>query len=165
MTTTTANVDAATLNFIRSWFDKLIETIPADKMFYQPVPTANHAAWILGHCAWCDDAFASSLFGTEATIPAEWKDMFGYGSEPSADASKYPAPAELKQAFVRCRETLMKQIEAMDDAKRSEPLPEDWAGFAPNYGALAAAIASHEGVHLGQLTVIRKGLGMKPAMM
>ena len=42
------------------------------------------------------------------------------------------------------------------------PVPEEWNSFGANYGILMGTLAWHEGLHAGQLTVIRKSLGIVP---
>ena len=150
--------------FVRNWLKQLIDSLSDEQMLHQPVPGGNHALWIIGHLAWCDDLFWSQIGGFESTSPAEWKGIFGDGSTPSANASDYPPIDEMKRTFDRNRETLLGWLDGFDDAKLAEPLPDDWKSFAPTYEALIATMAAHEGVHIGQATVIRKSLGMKPAI-
>ncbi len=41
-------------------------------------------------------------------------------------------------------------------------LTDDLQSFAPSHAALIPTIAWHEGMHIGQLTVIRKSLSLDP---
>jgi hypothetical protein len=44
----------------------------------------------------------------------------------------------------------------------TSPLPKELETFARSYGGMMCSIAWHEGVHAGQLTVVRKSLGLAP---
>ena len=50
----------------------------------------------------------------------------------------------------------------MSDAQLRSPLPEGFTGFATSFAALMSSLAWHEGLHTGQLTVVRKSLGLEP---
>ncbi|MCZ6816774.1 MAG: DinB family protein, partial [Planctomycetota bacterium] len=51
---------------------------------------------------------------------------------------------------------------SMSGERLAAALPEDWQVFAKSYGVLINTIAWHEGMHAGQLTVIRRELGLGP---
>ena len=63
----------------------------------------------------------------------------------------YRPEGELKQRL---------NIDCMSDDQLASPLPEDFKTFAPSLAALPSSIAWHEGMHSGQLTMIRKSLGI-----
>ena len=130
------------MNFVRNWMKQLLDTLSDEQMMHQPVAGANHAVWIIGHSAWCDDEFLSSLGGTKKTSPANWKGIFGNGSTPSSKTGDYPSVAKLRGALDSNREAFVKWVEGMDDAKLAEALPEDLQSFAPTYRALIAMLAA-----------------------
>ena len=59
------------------------------------------------------------------------------------------------------RATLIDWFSAMGADELAEPLPDDLQAFAPNRAALMPSIAWHEGFHAGQLTAVRRSLGME----
>lgn len=152
----------ATLEFSRGATLGFLEDIPEDKWCHQPIPGANHAAWIAGHIASTDNYFLTSLAGQASSVPAEWDDLFGMGSTPKNDPSVYPSPAELRDQLQTRRDGLTAWLKSLSDAQLAKPLEGDLARFAPNYAALAGSIAWHEGMHAGQLTLVRKSLGIGP---
>lgn len=151
------------LKFSRSTLMVLIDQIPEDKLCYQPFPGSNHALWILGHLTVDDNGYLTALAGKPSKIPAEWDQLFGMGSTPTSALSRYPPFNQLRDLSQQCREELIGWFQGMTDEKLAEPLPPEHGPFAANYGALISAIAWHEGIHEGQLTVVRKSLGIKPA--
>lgn len=164
MTTTRSNLlesGLAALAFARSVSTKLIEGIPADQSMLQPVPDANHLRWIAGHLAWTDDAFLTMVTGAESGIPADWGAKFGYGSTVSSDPADYPELDALREACDERRGALIAWLESLSDEELMQPLPENLASFAPSIAALMGTMAAHEGMHAGQLTIIRKCLKLE----
>jgi len=151
-----------TLQFARRTTLMLLENFPADKLVYQPIPGGNHAAWIAGHIAYADDYFMHTLGVRERRLPESWHKSCGYQSKPVGDAGAYPPLTELIDQLGALREELIKWLGTFSPEEIAEPLPTDWKDFAPNYAAFIGAAACHESMHAGQLTVIRKSLGLAP---
>ncbi len=154
----------AALDLARRQTLKLVDDIPADKLCHQPVPHANHAIWVLGHLAYSDDGFTAALGQRESVIDESWKELFGMGSKPSPDASKYPSLDDIKAALKRTRKALIDWIESLDEQQLLTPLPEGWNVFAPNNAAVLPSLAWHEGFHAGQLSAVRRSLGLPSTM-
>lgn len=150
------------LRFSRDVTFGLLEDIPADKLCHQPIPGANHAVWVLGHMANTDDSFLSALGARPAKFPESWGKLFGQGSTATPNASDYPSLDELKENMNIRREELTAWFSGLDDDKLAAPLPENLQHFASNHAALLSSIAWHEGLHAGQLTIVRKSLGIGP---
>lgn len=151
------------LAFARRITVRLLEDIPEDKLCYQPVAGGNHALWIVGHLAASDNYYLSGLAGRRTGFPAQWRELFGMGSLPQPDPSHYPTLAEVQAQLSQLREELAAYFGSLSNEQLAQPLPGEFATFAPDFGTLASTIAWHEGLHTGQLTIIRKALGLKPA--
>ena len=147
------------LMYIRGMLNDMLAGISDEQMLHQPVAGSNHGLWIIGHLAVSDDQFRASLGGGAARAPESWEGLFSYGSRPRP-AADYPPIARVKKALHDWREDLLDWIGRMDEAALEQELPEDWRAFAPTYAALIASIAAHEALHVGQLTVVRKSLGL-----
>ncbi len=152
----------ATLTFARRRTLDLLRDIPNDKLGHQLTPGGNHALWILGHLANSDNFFHTTVGRSSSSLPETWNDLFGMNSKPLGDPAKYPALDELQQRMAECRETLISWARSMTPQQLAAPLPDDLATFAPNCCALLPCIAWHEGIHAGQLTMIRRDLGISP---
>ncbi len=153
----------AALAFSRGVLLSLFETIPDDKLCYQPFPKANHALWIAGHVAVTDLFFLSNLANREKDGFEAWKDTFFMGSTPRPEPTAYPTKADVLARFEANRAALLDWFGGMSKDQLSSALPEEVAFFAPNYGVLMSTIACHETMHAGQMTVVRKALGQDPA--
>ncbi len=152
------------LDFARRQTLRMVQDIPTDKLTYQPVPNANHALWILGHLARSDDLFQSELGGRKSVLDASWAKVFDTGTKPVSDRKTYPPIEQIKVGLDRSHKALVEWLASLDEQKLASPLPGDWAKFAPTYGDVAGSITWHEGFHAGQLSVIRRGLGLPPTM-
>jgi hypothetical protein len=168
MTTTTHSATLenglGALAFARRYTDGLLSDIPEDQFLFQPIPGANHTLWVMGHLALTDDLFLATLDGRSRTCPESWDGLFGMGSEPTGDAGVYPPVGEVRAKYEEMREQLLAWFGDMSDEDLARKLPDDWQVFAENQGVLMSNLAGHELIHDGQLTVIRKALGKKPAM-
>ena len=140
----------------------MLEDVPEEQWAHQPIPHANHAAWITGHLAHTDNFFLTAVAGRTTKIPGEWDELFGMGSVPTPELKRYPAPADLRDFLGSLRADLVAWFQSLDERTAQAPLPEELRMFAPSKGALANSIAWHEGMHTGQLTVVRKSLGIAP---
>ena len=150
------------LAFARRVTLALIEEIPEAECLRQPLPGANHALWVAGHLASSDDFFLEQLGGKEPRCDAKFKALFGMGSTPTGSPGDYPPFEEIKEMLHERREALNAGFGSMSAEQLNEPLTGDYKDFAPNYGALMSTICWHEGIHAGQVTLIRRNLGIKP---
>ncbi|MCH8005148.1 MAG: DinB family protein [Planctomycetes bacterium] len=160
----TFEIGKATLELARRSTLKLVADIPAEHHCHQPVPKANHATWVLGHLANTDNFFLTSLGGRDPVIDKSWGDLFGMGSEPTGDPGRYPSLTEVKAGCERARAALIDWFASMDDQKLQSPLPDQMKGFAPNYAGVMGTLAWHEGLHAGQLSAVRRSLGLPYAL-
>lgn len=150
------------LGFARRITLGLLEGIADDAVTHQPIPNANHALWVMGHLAHTDNYFLTAVASQPSKVPTEWDELFGMGSQPTADARRYPSRADLMDRLRARREDLIAWLRTLSDAQAARPLAKELQGFAPTFGSLAHSIAWHEGLHAGQLTVVRKSLGIAP---
>ncbi len=150
----------AILEFSRRVTLALLEDVPEDKWCYQPIPEANHATWIVGHIAVTDDSALAALSG-QSSLAESWKGLF-MGSKPNPDLAAYPSPAEMLRELGRIREGVVGWYKSASEDMLLAPIPGRLASLAPNRVALAASIAWHEGLHTGQLSLVRKSLGFAP---
>ena len=161
MTNDLIDAGLAALGFARQALLGMIDALPEDKILHQPCQGANHAMWILGHLACTDEFFMNKVDGRPFNKFEDWKDKFFMKSKPTTNAADYPPLAEVKEILANNREALISLFSNMDEAKLRSPLPGDLS-FAPSHAALIPTIAWHEGMHIGQLTVIRKSLSLDP---
>jgi uncharacterized damage-inducible protein DinB len=154
----------AALDLSRRCTLKMVEGIPQDKLCHQPVPGGKHVLWVLGHLACTDDFFATTLGGRESVLDEKWNELFGMGSTPTDDPSAYPTLEEIRTRLGRARQAMLETFQSMDEEKLRSPTPDEWKEFAPTHAAAMASVAFHEGFHAGQLSAVRRSLGLPNAL-
>jgi hypothetical protein len=153
-----------TYNMMLGYGQKLIADIPDEQMCAQPIEgrVMNHPAFILGHLAWANDNRAASLTGQQPAGAAnpQWKELFGMGSKPASDRSKYPSKAELLKAFEDAHARLGEAAAKATPEALAQPTPEPMRARFPTVGALVLGLmTSHFATHLGQLSAWRRAMG------
>ncbi len=120
--------------------------------------------WFIGHMGVVDNFFTALLAPDRAAAREDFQQKFGMGSEPSGDAADYP-PAEEVLAYMRDRrQALLETLEAMSEEQLLEAVPEGAPDFFTDKASVFELAIWHEGVHAGQVAVVRRSLGHGPVM-
>ena len=131
------------------------------------VPRCSVAlAWQMGHLAMAEYGLTCCESGANFPTMREWISndfirCFKKGSDPVADASRYPAVAEISQVFERVHEQSLREMDGYPDEELTEPLPAPYAVFPNKLGSLLFCSA-HEMLHAGQIGLLRRLLGKAP---
>jgi hypothetical protein len=149
--------------FLMQYCRMLVGDIAEDRMAEQPLPGVNHPAWILGHLAFSADR-ARRLLGAEKELTAVWTQLFGPGSKPSVSRSDYPPKDELVRAVEQGFERLRQQAAAASLEQLAQPSTNPYTKDAlPTVkDGVAFLLTGHLGVHLGQLSMWRRMIGLPP---
>lgn len=156
--------EVASLRFARSILDSLCKGFPEDKLTYQPAMTDNHIIWTLGHLAVTNQWFAGLLDGQPATLPERYEERFGYKSKPNPDRDFYPPLADVLRYHEASFARLVRAAEQLSDDELSAPCAQDSGGFAKDKGEVLERAVWHEGWHAGQISSLRRSLGLSPVM-
>lgn len=150
-----------TWNLNLGYAKRLVADIPDDTMAFQPAAHMNHAAWVLGHLA-CTADMLGAMIGVKPVCPPAWTSLFDWNSNPSSDASQYPAKTVLLKALEDAHVGIAAALPSVPEARWSEPTPiEEVRGFLPTLGdSFVFVMAAHENMHLGQLSAWRRVQGM-----
>jgi hypothetical protein len=149
----------------RRVLETLLGTLSDGQMLHQPTPGGNHALWVMGHLALTDDYFRVALGGGDHLVEEAWPELFGAGSAPGPEPSIYPTVDEVKRLFDESRRILLDWFDGLETAAFGQRSPEELRDFAPRVGDVLGSLAFHEALHTGQVTVVRRSLGMEPALM
>ena len=168
------------LGFTLGYAKQLTADIPDDKMTAQPVAgkTVNHPAWLIGHITWAADRGVKMLTIPAATpvdmaalntlpgvVPAEWTALFAPKTQPLADASRYPSKAELVGTLEKVHTAAIEALTKATPEQLAKPLPEPMNKRFPTVQHFAALLlTSHESMHLGQLSMWRRMMGLPSVM-
>jgi len=152
------------LVFARGMTRDLVQRFREDQSLYQAVPTDNHLMWTLGHLAVSFDWFAGLLDGKPSQCPERYQSLFGFKSEPNSDPAAYPGLAEVVDWFERTYERFIAGVKAMGEGDMLLATMGDSFGFAKDRLEVIERAAWHEGWHAGQLSTLRRSLGIPPIM-
>jgi uncharacterized damage-inducible protein DinB len=163
-----------TVDFIRMGLEWSAEAALAliddmkDRPLTFPTPKGgNHPLWVLGHLAWSEGEFLQFLTGRPNPL-AHWKGQFGQGSEPSAEAARYPAFEVVRKAFQDLRAETIALVDSLTDADLDQPCkacpPELQRFLATNARCLLVAMV-HPYHHRGQVADARRAAGRPPLRM
>lgn len=139
----------------------LLKDWPEEKLTHQVSPTDNHPVWTMGHLSTGYEFFASLLDGKPPAISEQYKKLFGFGSQPVANAANYPSMSEVRAAKERSWNRLLDAVKAQSDADMLKPPTGDASGMAKNRFEVVRLICWHDGWHQGQLSSQRKALGLR----
>lgn len=143
------------------FLEKMVADVPAERMCHQPPGLPNHPAWQVGHLTVVRSGMARML-GASADVPEAWQALFGPGSTPSSDTTKYPAKDELLATLRRAHRVVVDAFKAADPAKLAAPHGvERLNALGPTLGhVVVTALTAHDGLHVGQLSDWRRVMGL-----
>ena len=142
---------------------KLLEDFSDADLLVRPCPGANHAAWQLGHLIIAEYSMLSGVGVAMPELPAGFRDGFSDEKAKVDDPGAFPKKAELLAQFGRLRTASVAWVEGLADQQLSTPVAGEMAAWLPTWGHLAAMLAAHGAMHIGQIQVIRRKLG-KPIL-
>jgi hypothetical protein len=157
-----------TLDFIRlsleqskEWGLALIVDMK-DAPITAPTPNGgNHPLWVLGHVAYSEAELRDQFILGKPNSLGEWKDLFGQGSTPLDDASKYPPFDEVLAKFAEVRADTLKLLATLsdDDLDKPSQAPQEAQAFFGTIGLCLSAIPLHFVFHAGQVADARRAAG------
>ncbi len=132
------------------------------------MPTSNggnHPLWILGHLAYSEANIVHHIIQGNENPLIGWKEIFGGGSEPVADATVYPSFDELRQTYEEIHAYTLNVLEGLtvDDLnKPSKNCPPERDEFMGKIGQCFMVLTLHPVMHRGQVADARRMLNREP---
>lgn len=149
----------------REYTEKMLADFKTPEQWtHQVHKNANHALWFVGHMAFADNFFISVVAPDRAIKLPLAEEQFGMGSQPVADATAYPAPAEALAVMRERRSTLLDSLAKLSEEDLARPTSKELADVCPTIGSVFELAVWHEGLHSGQVSVARRAMGAKPVM-
>ena len=143
-------------------FNNVLEEIEDIKGSERLSEHVNHLQWIAGHLTNSRYGIATGL-GIKASFP--YKEQYTDPTEPpphnrSIHASvKYPSLTEIKKSWNDLAAQFSEKISGLSDEQLASGIPFP-VPTGKTYRDLLSFIASHESYHIGQMSIIRKYLGL-----
>ncbi len=154
------------LETARQYTLSLLDGLAEDEWYAMPGGSPSHIAWQIGHITFAQFGLAiARSFGTgpqdEGVLPDNYAELFGKGTQPSADRARYPTVAQLRAALDRVHSHVMAWLRAVPEQAFREPAAEPILHMKTR-GDLVRFTALHEMLHAGQIGLIRRLLGKPP---
>jgi uncharacterized damage-inducible protein DinB len=132
-------------------------------LMVRPVPSANHIAWQLGHLICTEHMFTSQMGGDVPALPDGFVESYTKETATSDDPTKFETKDTYMNLYNSIRaatESLAARVTIEDLAKEG---PEPVRAIAATVGETLLLLASHEQMHVGQYSVVRRSLNMPVA--
>lgn len=156
-------------------FERFLQGFDENTRAVQSRDCPNHAIWTLGHISLTMHRMADRVRGIDEPGPLPELDFFKgdgsggdasrfdtesicFGSTPVPDARRYPTLARGRQVFRSACGRLSEAVGAADEAALRRESP--WGSGRSPVGDLVMRVVLHNATHAGQLTDLRRALGM-----
>ena len=146
--------------FAHGMINKFAEGFAPEQVVAQAGACPNHLLWTLGHLASSASWTHGMITGGAPIVPEGYSSLFGMGSKPIGDPALYPSFDEVRAAYESSFRRLVDAVEQLDDEALLQAPEQDSGGFISDKLDALNKLAWHEGWHLGQLSDLRRGLGL-----
>ena len=152
-----------TLEMSRDMVLQLIEDMKDAPLTF---PTANggcHPLWVLGNVTLAEGTFIREWILGQSNPVAEWKDIFGAGTEPVASAATYPPLHEVMAKSHEVREATMELLNSLSEEDLDKPskAPAQRQAYFGTSRQCFLMTALHWMMHRGQVADARRAAGRK----
>ena len=121
-----------------------------------------HTMGPVGHMGTTDNFMLSLLRPDLCDTNEEYAGLFGLGSQPAGNLAEYPTVESVLAFMAERRERLIQALEEMTDEQLAEATPQGAPEFMPDNASVFETAVWHEGLHSGQLSLLRRSLGFDP---
>lgn len=156
-------------------FERFLQDFDENTRADQSDECPNHVIWTLGHVSLTMHRMADRVGGVDEQGPLPERDFYKgdgsggdgsrfdtesicFGSTPVLDASRYPSLERGRQVFRSACERLRDAVAAADEAALRRQSP--WGSGHSPVGDLVMRVVLHNATHAGQITDLRRALGM-----
>jgi uncharacterized damage-inducible protein DinB len=142
----------------------LLADLSDSDLMVRTVEGANHSAWQLGHLIASEHSMGEMIKpGSMPALPDGFKEKHSKETASNDNAADFLTKDEYLKMLEVQRQGILAVLDGMTDEEFDKPAPEGWQRIAPTLGDVLGLAASHEMMHSGQLTPLRRKLG-KPVV-
>jgi len=138
--------------------EQSVADLSEEQMVEQPAGIPNNGTWTVGHITFSCQGIAAEL-GADPWLPDDWESVFGYGSTPSSDLSRYPKKAEMLTVLADSAARLREILVSASESDLRQPLPDDTMPTV--HHLLLQVVVAHTAFHAGQLAMWRRAIGQQ----
>lgn len=145
---------------VRGLTHALLEDLPPEAHARPLTPGGVHPLWIAGHLAVSDEWIHGMFEPIDSVLPSGFRSLFGHDTTAIADPAPYPDLATVLTLMARTRKNLLNGVQRATPSALRRPLGDEGVGFAETPLDAVNRILWHEGWHAGQLSCLRRALGL-----
>lgn len=156
---------AGSIAFARGYTTPFLDGLSDDEWFRMPAGV-THVAWQVGHLAIAQYFLVLvRVFGHppegDALCPGDFIKVFERGSFVDPDPANHPSVAGIRSTFDRVHEAVTAAVPTLPEADLDAATTRPHKFVKTKLEALNWC-AHHEGIHAGQIALIRRFLGYPP---
>ncbi len=152
------------LGFGRMTTTMVLGELSDENLLVRPVDGANHVAWQLGHLISSENMLMSGMPHADMpALPEGFAEKYTPETSKSDDKSGWETKERYVELYQQQRAATEDALEKTTGDELNQPGPEMVRAIAPTVGDVFNLMAAHELMHVGQYSVVRRKLGMKPA--
>jgi uncharacterized damage-inducible protein DinB len=138
----------------------LLDDLQDAELLVRPTENSNHLAWQLGHLIAAENRMGESIrAGSMPALPDGFAEKYTKETAGSDNTSDFLSKAEYLQLFDQQRQGMLQLLDQLSQEDLEREGPESMRQIAPTVGDLIGLAASHEMMHTGQITSVRRKLG------
>jgi DinB superfamily len=153
----------ASLKFSRMVTNMVLDGLSDANLMVRPVPSANHIAWQLGHLICTEHKFTGEMGGDVPALPDGFVESYTKETATSDDPAKFETKDTYMNLYNSIRSSTESLVARLSIEDLAKPGPESARSIAPTVGDALLLLASHEQMHVGQYSVVRRSLNMPVA--
>ena len=139
---------------------KLLKGIGAERANEMPPTWKNNARWHAGHLDITPRLLTFGLMKEPLGVSENYRKWFAKGSSPKDwEGAKIPSYSQLCDAVVPCAEEVFEKFRDRIDVSFPQPYTTSVGVVLSNPGEALNFSFAHDGIHLGLLLALRRGLG------
>ncbi len=143
----------------------LLEDMEDADLLVRPTENSNHIAWQLGHLIGSEHRMGESIqAGSMPALPEGFAERYTRETASSDNAGDFLGKADYVRLMDEQRQGILQLLDELTDEDLEREGPESMRRIAPTVADLLGLAASHEMMHTGQISSVRRKLG-KPNVM
>lgn len=151
------------LNLAHTVTTSLLADLDDDALLLRPVTGMNHIAWQVGHLISLERSMMEAVRpGVSPALPENFEANHSSATNGSEDRSLFLSKDDYLRLFDAQRQATLQILDEVSIEEMEKPSPESLQQLAPKLGTLFLLAGSHELMHSGQYSAVRRALG-KPA--
>jgi hypothetical protein len=136
---------------------KALDGLDRETLLRRPDGSVNPMLWMAGHVAGGRCGMLT-LAGGQVEFP--WPELFGRGARPS-DWNTLPDASEVTALFRETSSRLATQLATLTGEQLGAESPRKLPIGDRSVGGAITFLAYHEGYHIGQMSLLRRWLGLR----